>query len=95
MKLNNYFLKCIFYDKYANNHIEKQKEEQNRDSSPHFDEQTMEGDYKKEEGVALLVIVVLAALSLTSLLIAFAYYCYVSNKVSKHLKSLNGELMEK
>ncbi|XP_072998815.1 probable serine/threonine-protein kinase PBL7 [Typha latifolia] len=49
----------------------------------------MEGDYKREEGVALLVIVVLAALSLTSLLVAFSYYCYISNKVSKHLKSLN------
>ncbi|KAJ1687566.1 hypothetical protein LUZ63_018956 [Rhynchospora breviuscula] len=50
----------------------------------------MEGEYKREESAALLVIVVLAALSLASLLIAFSYYCYISNKVSKHLKSLNG-----
>ncbi|KAF3326833.1 Serine/threonine-protein kinase PBS1 [Carex littledalei] len=50
----------------------------------------MEGEYKREEGVALLVIVVLAALSLASLLVAFSYYCYISNKVSKHLKSQNG-----
>jgi hypothetical protein len=57
-----------------------------------FAEETMEGEYKREESVALLVIVVLAALSLASLLIAFSYYCYISNKVSKHLKSLNGEL---
>jgi hypothetical protein len=56
----------------------------------------MEGEYKREESVALLVIVVLAALSLASLLIAFSYYCYISNKVSKHLKSLNanGEFLD-
>ncbi|CAL9184721.1 unnamed protein product [Musa hybrid cultivar] len=48
----------------------------------------MEEEYRREGGVALLVIVVLAALSLASLLVAFSYYCYISNKVSKHLNSL-------
>ncbi|WOL02081.1 putative serine/threonine-protein kinase PBL7 [Canna indica] len=48
----------------------------------------MEEEYKREEGVALLVIVVLATLSLASLFVAFSYYCYISSKVSKHLKSL-------
>nr|CAD1843229.1 unnamed protein product [Ananas comosus var. bracteatus] len=55
----------------------------------------MEGEYRREEGVALLVIVVLAGLSLVSLLVAFTYYCYISNKVSKHLKSLNKEETKK
>ncbi|XP_074588840.1 putative serine/threonine-protein kinase PBL7 [Curcuma longa] len=48
----------------------------------------MEDGYKREESVALLVIVVLATLSLASLFVAFSYYCYISSKVSKHLKSL-------
>ncbi|CAL9119482.1 unnamed protein product [Musa textilis] len=48
----------------------------------------MEEEYRREGGVALLVIVVLAALSLASLLVAFSYYCYISNKVTKHLNSL-------
>ncbi|OAY84396.1 Serine/threonine-protein kinase CDG1 [Ananas comosus] len=55
----------------------------------------MGGEYRREEGVALLVIVVLAGLSLVSLLVAFTYYCYISNKVSKHLKSLNKEETKK
>ncbi|RWW31916.1 hypothetical protein GW17_00003448 [Ensete ventricosum] len=49
----------------------------------------MEEEYRREGGVGLLVIVVLAALSLASLLVAFSYYCYISNKVSKHLNSLS------
>ncbi|KAJ3692032.1 hypothetical protein LUZ60_012382 [Juncus effusus] len=52
----------------------------------------MEGEeYKREESVTVLVIVILAALSLVSLLLAFSYYCYISHKVSKHLKLINGE----
>nr|XP_010925618.1 probable serine/threonine-protein kinase PBL7 [Elaeis guineensis] len=51
----------------------------------------MEGDNKREEGLALLVIMVLAVLSLASLLVAFSYYCYISNKVAKHLKSLSSK----
>lgn len=48
----------------------------------------MEEEDRRAEGVALLVIVALATLSLASLFVAFSYYCYISNKVSKHLKSL-------
>lgn len=46
-------------------------------------------EYKREESVALLVIVSLAALSLLSLIAAFAYYCYITRKVSRRLNSLN------
>jgi hypothetical protein len=50
----------------------------------------LDGDeYKREESVALLVIVSLAALSLLSLIAAFAYYCYITRKVSRRLHSLN------
>ena len=45
-------------------------------------------EYKREESVALLVIVSLAALSLLSLIAAFAYYCYITRKVSRRLHSL-------
>ncbi|KAM3401466.1 hypothetical protein ACQJBY_005916 [Aegilops geniculata] len=44
-------------------------------------------DYKREESVALIVIVSLAALSLLSLIAAFAYYCYITRKVSRRLNS--------
>uniref|UniRef100_A0A0D9WDT4 Protein kinase domain-containing protein n=1 Tax=Leersia perrieri TaxID=77586 RepID=A0A0D9WDT4_9ORYZ len=46
-------------------------------------------DYKREESVALMVIVSLAALSLLSLVAAFAYYCYITRKVSRRLQSLH------
>ncbi|KAL5203470.1 hypothetical protein ABZP36_014422 [Zizania latifolia] len=46
-------------------------------------------DYKREESVALMVIVSLAALSLLSLVAAFAYYCYITRKVSRRLHSLH------
>ncbi|TKW24830.1 hypothetical protein SEVIR_3G075900v4 [Setaria viridis] len=45
-------------------------------------------EYKREESVALLVIVSLAALSLLSLIAAFAYYCYITRKVSRRKQSL-------
>ncbi|KAK2982987.1 hypothetical protein RJ640_001620 [Escallonia rubra] len=45
-----------------------------------------EGSDKREERVALLVILLLASLSLSSLLLVFSYYCYLSNKVSKRFK---------
>ncbi|CAN6335987.1 unnamed protein product [Urochloa humidicola] len=45
-------------------------------------------EYKREESVALLVIVSLAALSLLSLIAAFAYYCYITRKVSRRQQSL-------
>ncbi|KAK2981354.1 hypothetical protein RJ640_013145 [Escallonia rubra] len=45
-----------------------------------------EGSDKREERVALLVILLLASLSLSSLLLVFSYYCYLRNKVSKRFK---------
>jgi hypothetical protein len=46
-------------------------------------------EYKREESVALLVIVFLAALSLLSVIAAFAYYCYITRKVSRRLQSFH------
>ncbi|XP_010274442.1 PREDICTED: serine/threonine-protein kinase CDL1 [Nelumbo nucifera] len=48
----------------------------------------MEGDTedRRKEGIALVVIVVLAALAVVSLFVAFSYYCYIRNKVAKRLK---------
>ncbi|KAK3000780.1 hypothetical protein RJ639_022428 [Escallonia herrerae] len=45
-----------------------------------------EGSDKREERVALLVILLLASLSLSSSLLVFSYYCYLSNKVSKRFR---------
>jgi hypothetical protein len=39
--------------------------------------------YQKKERAALVAIVVLACLALSSLFVAFSYYCYIRNKVSK------------
>jgi hypothetical protein len=44
-------------------------------------------DYRREESVVLVVIVSLAALSLLSLVAAFAYYCYITRKVSRRLNA--------
>ncbi|KAA8524227.1 hypothetical protein F0562_010650 [Nyssa sinensis] len=44
-------------------------------------------NYKRKERIALVVIVVLASLAVASLLVAFSYYCYISNKVSKRSKN--------
>ncbi|RZS08543.1 hypothetical protein BHM03_00039521 [Ensete ventricosum] len=41
----------------------------------------MEGEYRRDQSTALLIIVVVAVLSLVSLTLAFSYYCYISNKV--------------
>ncbi|KAM1514156.1 hypothetical protein ACFX11_025970 [Malus domestica] len=49
-----------------------------------------EEEYRRKERMALLVIVVLASLSVASLLVAFSYYCYVRNKVTKRLKNHKG-----
>ncbi|KAK6917924.1 Serine-threonine/tyrosine-protein kinase, catalytic domain [Dillenia turbinata] len=52
-------------------------------------------DYEEsKERVALVAIVVLASLAVASLLIAFSYYCYIRNKVSKRLKFQKGEEVE-
>ncbi|KAK9285161.1 hypothetical protein L1049_024347 [Liquidambar formosana] len=44
-------------------------------------------EYRKKERIALVAIVVLASLAMASLLVAFSYYCYIRNKVSKRLKN--------
>lgn len=46
-----------------------------------------EDEYRRKGRVALVAIVVLASLAVASLLVAFSYYCYIRNKVAKHLKN--------
>ncbi|GLT49769.1 hypothetical protein SLA2020_233030 [Shorea laevis] len=46
-----------------------------------------EKGYKNKERITLVAIVVLASVAVASLLVAFSYYCYIRNKVSKRLKS--------
>ncbi|XP_062153019.1 probable serine/threonine-protein kinase PBL7 isoform X2 [Alnus glutinosa] len=43
---------------------------------------------RRKERIALVVIVVVASVAVASLLVAFSYYCYIRNKVSKRLKDL-------
>lgn len=55
----------------------------------------MEPDgYKKRARIALVAIVLLASLAVASLLVAFSYYCYIRNKVSRRLKNQKSELFE-
>ncbi|XP_068660450.1 probable serine/threonine-protein kinase PBL7 [Aristolochia californica] len=44
----------------------------------------------RRAAIILAVIVVFAVLAVASLLVAFSYYCYIRNKVSKRVKSLKG-----
>ncbi|KNA23173.1 hypothetical protein SOVF_027250 isoform B [Spinacia oleracea] len=46
--------------------------------------------YRRKERVALFVSLIMASLSMVSLLVAFSYYCYIRNKVSKrsHLQQM-------
>ncbi|XP_052208641.1 probable serine/threonine-protein kinase PBL7 [Diospyros lotus] len=46
-----------------------------------------EEEYKRKERVALVAIVVIASVAVASLFVAFSYYCYIANKVSKRLKN--------
>lgn len=46
-----------------------------------------EEEYRKKERLALVVIIVIASVAIASLFVAFSYYCYISNKVSRRLKS--------
>jgi hypothetical protein len=46
---------------------------------------------RRKERIALVVIVVVASVAVASLLVAFSYYCYIRNKVSKRLKDLQSE----
>ncbi|KAJ0051948.1 hypothetical protein Pint_02428 [Pistacia integerrima] len=45
-------------------------------------------EYRRKERTALVAIVVLASLAVASLLVAFSYYCYIRNKVSKRFNNL-------
>lgn len=45
-----------------------------------------EEEYKREDHLALVIILVLAFLAVASLFVAFSYYCYIRNKVSKRLR---------
>ncbi|XP_044465259.1 probable serine/threonine-protein kinase PBL7 [Mangifera indica] len=47
-----------------------------------------EEHYRMKERTALVAIVVLASIAVASLLVAFSYYCYIRNKVSKRLNDL-------
>ncbi|KAF7851216.1 hypothetical protein BT93_L4317 [Corymbia citriodora subsp. variegata] len=53
-------------------------------------EDSADAQYERRERSALVIIVVLASLALASLLVAFSYYCYIRNKVSKRLKKTRG-----
>ncbi|KAF3444003.1 hypothetical protein FNV43_RR13693 [Rhamnella rubrinervis] len=46
-----------------------------------------EDEYRRKERAALVAIVVLASVAVASLLVAFSYYCYIRNKVSKSLRN--------
>lgn len=50
-----------------------------------------EEDYRRKERIVLAIIVVVASVAVASLLVAFSYYCYIRNKVSKRLKDLQGQ----
>ena len=54
----------------------------------------MEADdeYRRKAQIALVTVVVLASLAVASLFVAFSYYCYIRNKVSKRLKNQKSKL---
>lgn len=43
-------------------------------------------EYKRKERLVLVTILVFASLAIASLLVAFSYYCYIRNKVSRRLE---------
>lgn len=53
--------------------------------------ETENGEYGRQERIALVAIVVVASLTVASLLVAFSYYCYIRNKLSKRLKNHSRE----
>lgn len=50
-----------------------------------------EEHYRMKERTALVAIVVLASIAVASLLVAFSYYCYIRNKVSKRLNDVQSK----
>ncbi|KAG6749990.1 hypothetical protein POTOM_047068 [Populus tomentosa] len=53
--------------------------------------ETENDEYGRQERIALVAIVVVASLTVASLLVAFSYYCYIRNKLSKRLKNHSRE----
>lgn len=47
-----------------------------------------EDEYQKKERTVLVIVLVFASVAISSLLVAFSYYCYIRNKVSKRIKEL-------
>ena len=47
-----------------------------------------EDEYRRKERIALLIIVVVASVTVAALLVAFSYYCYIRNRVSKRRSDL-------
>lgn len=45
-------------------------------------------EYQKKERTVLVIVLVFASVAISSLLVAFSYYCYIRNKVSKRIKEL-------
>jgi len=45
-------------------------------------------DYRRKAKIALIAIMVFASIAVFALFVAFAYYCYILNKVSNRRKSL-------
>lgn len=50
-----------------------------------------DAEYRRKERTALAIIIVLASLALASMLVAFSYYCYIRNKVSKRQSKQKSE----
>lgn len=51
-------------------------------------EAAKDDEYQKKERTVLVIVLVFASVAISSLLVAFSYYCYIRNKVSKRLKEL-------
>lgn len=51
----------------------------------------MDVEYQKKERTVLVIVLVFASVAISSLLVAFSYYCYIHSKVSKRLKDLKGK----
>lgn len=51
-------------------------------------------EYTRKERIVLVTIVVFASLAIASVFVAFSYYCYIRNKVSKRLKTSKSKYFE-
>ncbi|KAE9456065.1 hypothetical protein C3L33_12052, partial [Rhododendron williamsianum] len=50
-----------------------------------------EDGYKRNERIALVVILVMASVAVATLFVTFIYYCYITNKVSRRLNNRKKE----